>query len=135
MSVHLRNLKGVPYELQVSLISAGLTTYSQIHQATRTAEQRQTLAEQLEVDPSVVRDLAGRADLACLKGVGGIFARLLAEAGIKTVEDLAGQDPLSLSHKLMEVNEQTRLAGRVPTLRAVADWVAQAKTWSNSGVL
>jgi predicted flap endonuclease-1-like 5' DNA nuclease len=68
-------------------------------------------------------------------GVGGIFARLLAEAGIKTVEDLAGQDPLSLSHKLMEVNEQTRLAGRVPTLRAVADWVAQAKTWSNSGVL
>ena len=131
----MRHLKGMPYNLQVALTDEGLTTYTHIHKATRTSEQRQALAERLGVERRVVRELAERADLACLKGVGGIFARLLAEAGIRTVGDLAGQDPASLYHKLIEINQQTRLAGRAPTPGTVVGWVAQAKSLSDTVAL
>jgi predicted flap endonuclease-1-like 5' DNA nuclease len=85
------------------------------------------LAEYADVAPSVVMAVANRADLARVKGVGGVFSDLLEHAGVDTVKELAQRSPDHLYAKLIELNAQKKLAGRAPTWNAVQNWVAQAK--------
>ena len=74
-----------------------------------------------------ILELANRADLARVRGIGGVFSDLLEQAGVDTVKELATRSPDNLHAKLLEMNAQRRLAGRAPTLDMVKDWVAQAK--------
>ena len=76
--------------------------------------------------------LACQADLARVKGVGGVFAVLLQKAGIHTVDQLARRDPDRLHFELCNIKEQDQIAGRAPTYRAVCDWVAHAREIQDS---
>jgi len=124
---YVRQLRYLSYGLRAKLEAAGFDTSERILEAVRTPGQRTALARQLEVEPVVILKLAYRADLARVKGVGGVFADLLEEAGIKTVEDLARVDPDGLYSRLVKLNRQTMRAGRAPTHRAVKGWVAHAR--------
>lgn len=79
------------------------------------------------MESQIVLKLANRADLARLRGIGGVFSNLLEQAGVDTVKELANRRPENLYAKLVEINNQLHLAGRVPTKQAVAGWVSQAK--------
>ena len=68
-----------------------------------------------------------RADLARVKGIGGVFANLLENAGVDTVKELAGRVPANLHAKLEKVNAEQKLSHHVPTVEQVEDWVKQAK--------
>ena len=79
------------------------------------------------VEPRIILELANRADLARIRGVGGVFSDLLEHAGVDTVKELATRRPENLHAKMAETNAQEKLASRTPTLNAVQDWVTQAK--------
>jgi hypothetical protein len=129
MVVYVRNQREMPYELRVELEEAGLDTYAQLLEAARTPEGRQDLATQLGVEPDVVLNLARQADLTRVKGIGGVFATLLAEeVGVHSIQELAGCDPDQLHAQLLELDYPTRRAGRPPTFPAVKSWVAHAQT-------
>lgn len=126
MTIQINKFKGISYELKIELKKHGFNNSDQILEATRTPAGRQSLAESLGVDSQVVLELANRADLARVNGIGGVFSDLLEQAGVDTVKELATRRPDNLHAKLLEINFEKELAGRTPTLKAVQDWVTQA---------
>jgi predicted flap endonuclease-1-like 5' DNA nuclease len=120
-------MRGIPYDVRAKLQRAGIDTGDRILAVTRTPDQRQTLAENLALSPDEVEMLACQADLARVKGVGGVFAVLLQKAGISTVDQLARRDPDRLYFELRTIKEQDQVAGRAPAYRAVCGWVAHAR--------
>jgi len=127
MAVLIIKLRGLTVELEAKLLERGIRTSDQLLEAARTPDGRKELATYAGVEPRVILELANRADLARVKGIGGVFSDLLEHAGVDTVKELATRRPDNLYVKLIETNARERLAGRAPTRRAVQAWVAQAK--------
>ena len=127
MGVQVTKLRGIPHDLKLDLQERGFRNSDQILAVTCTPDGRKLLAEQLGIAPEIVLNLANRADLARVSGIGGVFADLLEHAGIDTVKELATRRPNNLHAKLVEINNEIKLAGRAPTLKAVESWVMQAK--------
>ena len=131
MAMSISKLRGVSYERQLKLNDQGIYSSDQLLQAARTPAGRQELAEHVNVDAEVILELAKRADLARVRGIGGVFADLLEYIGVETVGDLATHPPGELHAQMLETNGQAKLAGRLPTLSAVENWVSQATQLPN----
>lgn len=126
-ALSVSQLRGITSDLAAKLVEKGLKNSDQFLAACKTPEARKELAKQLGVDVKVLLELANRADLARVKGIGEAFSNLLEEAGVDTIKELAGRVPENLQAKLAEVNGAKKLVNRTPTLDMVKDWVAQAK--------
>jgi len=127
MIIKIGKLKGMYAELESKIKERGIKDCAQLLEATKTPAGRQELAEYAGVDVGVILALSNRADLSRVKGVAGVYSDLLEKAGVDTVKELAMRNPANLYAKLQEVNATENLAGRLPNLRIVEDWVAQAK--------
>ena len=127
MSVSIDKFRGISDELKTQLKMQGFLNSDQLLEATRTPAGRKSIAEELGVESNVVLEIANRADLARVRGVGGVFSDLLEHAGVDTVRELAIRRPENLYSRLVTINGEKRLAGRAPTRQAVMDWVAQAR--------
>jgi predicted flap endonuclease-1-like 5' DNA nuclease len=127
MATLIGKLRGLSYELETKLRERGIRTSDQLLDAVRTPAGREELAAYAGVEVHAILELANRADLARVKGIGGVFSDLLEHAGVDTVKELARRRPDNLYARLVEINAQERLAGRAPTRNAVQAWVAYAK--------
>lgn len=127
MIIKIGKLKGMYAELESKLKERGINDCAQLLKATKIPAGRQELAECVGVDVGVILALSNRADLSRVKGVAGVYSDLLEKAGVDTVKELAMRNPANLYAKLQEVNATEKLAGRLPNLRIVEDWVAQAQ--------
>lgn len=127
MTISISKLKGVSDELVEKLRQRGIYNSAQLLDVAQTPDGRKDLAEYAGVGVSNVLELANRADLARVKGIGGVFSDLLEHAGVDTVKELSRRRPANLYVKLTEVNAQDKLAARAPTQNAVESWVAQAQ--------
>lgn len=128
MALPIRKIKGMTSETAAKFEKHGISNADEFLKATRTPKEREELAKKLNVDHKAVLEFANRADLARVKGIGGVFSNLLEEAGVDTVKELSHRVPENLHAKIAEVNSDKKLAGRTPTQDAVAKWVAEAKT-------
>ncbi len=128
MAIPIKQLKGMTDELAKKLKTKDIRDSDQFLEASAAAKQRRALAKELEVAERDILELANRADLSRLKGVAGIYSDLLERAGVDTIKELATRNPENLHKKMVEVNEKEQLAGRLPTLLDVAEWVEAAET-------
>ncbi len=127
MKVTIASLKGITEELAAALKQRGILNSEQLLGVTKTPGSRTELAKAMGVKAAAVLELANRADLARVKGIGRVFSDLLEQAGVDTVKELAQRVPEHLHEQLVKVNEANNISGRTPALSAVQDWVAQAK--------
>ncbi len=127
MGTPMAQMRGITVDISAKLKEKGLKDIDLYLEAVKTPKQRKELAKSLGIDEKAVLELANRADLARIKGIGEVFADLLENAGIDTVKELAKRVPENLHAKLVEVNNEKKLSGRQPTLDMVKDWVARAK--------
>ena len=127
MAVLINKLKCESYQIKARLKAQGFHNSDQLLAAVRTTAGRKNLASELDLDTEHVLKLANWANLARIRGIGGVFSDLLEQAGVDTVKELATRRPDNLHAKLAEINAKEDIAGRLPTLKAVKDWVAQAK--------
>jgi predicted flap endonuclease-1-like 5' DNA nuclease len=127
MTVPILHLRGMSEELESRMKGLGIYNSAQLLEAAHTPAERKALAERVGVTARAILELANRADLARVKGIGGVFSDLLEQAGVDTVAELATRRPENLYAKLIETNAEKALAGRKPALNAVLSWVAQAK--------
>jgi predicted flap endonuclease-1-like 5' DNA nuclease len=127
MAIPIKQLKGMDNELAAKLKVKDIRDSDKYLEATSTAKQRRALAKELEVEEKRILALANRADLARLKGVAGIYSDLLEQAGVDTLKELATRDPEKLHAKIVQVNDEKKLAGRLPTLLDVAEWIEAAE--------
>jgi hypothetical protein len=63
-----------------------------------------------------------------IKGVGPEYARRLAAAGVQSVKDLSGKDPIALTDALLEAQVLNGGSGSSPSPKRVAIWVRQAQS-------
>jgi predicted flap endonuclease-1-like 5' DNA nuclease len=127
MAITVLKLKGMSTELGGLFQGKKIFNADQLLEAATTPAARKILAEQMGISVQAVLELANRADLARVKGIGGVFSDLLEQAGVDTIAELAKRRADNLYAKLVELNKEKSLAGRLPTLSTVEDWIAQAK--------
>ncbi len=128
MSLTLGELKGINDGLINLLKAQGLVDSDTLLEATRTPKGRKELAETIGVDKSTILELANRADLARIKGIGRVYSDLMEEAGVDTVKELSKRVPENLHAKLVEINAVRQLTQRPPSAEQVAGFVEQAKS-------
>jgi predicted flap endonuclease-1-like 5' DNA nuclease len=127
MGVPVNELRGITAEAADSLAALGIKTSDQLLEASATPAQRKELAGRIGLETRALLELANRADLSRVKGVGGVYSDLLELAGVDTVKELATRRPDNLHSKIAATNQERGLTGKTPTLQMVEDWVAQAK--------
>jgi hypothetical protein len=126
MTIPIKQLKGMTGELAAGFKALEIKDSEQLLNAAASAKQRKALAKDLHTEERTILELANRADLSRLKGVAGIYSDLLERAGVDTIKELATRNPENLHARMVEVNEKEKLAGRLPTLLDVAEWVETA---------
>jgi predicted flap endonuclease-1-like 5' DNA nuclease len=127
MSIPASELFGVREELHAALEAAGLHTSDQVLAASAHSRDRVALAARLNIDTKEVLELANRADLARIKGVGTVYSDLLEWTGVDTVAELAQRNPANLHAAIVKASDM-HFARQLPTPAQVAEWVAEAKT-------
>jgi predicted flap endonuclease-1-like 5' DNA nuclease len=122
------NIEGIgPVYKQALKEKAGVTTTEALLEAAASPKQREDLASKTGIPEKLVLEFANLADLFRIKGVGEEYSDLLEEAGVDTVVELAQRNADNLHEALRKTNEREALVRRLPTLKQVKDWVAQAK--------
>ncbi len=126
MALRSTELFGVREDLGAKLTAEGLGDSGKLLAAAATPKAREELAAKLGVDSKQVLEMANRADLARIKGVGTVYSDLLEWAGVDTVAELARRNPENLYDKIVEAANE-HFVKRLPRAADVANWVAQAK--------
>lgn len=123
----LSKIEGIGPKYQVVLKEAGVASVEALLKMGATPKGRATLAENTKISDKLILEWVNHADLFRIKGVGEEYSDLLEEAGVDTVVELAKRVPANLVEKMASANAEKKLVRQLPTLKMVADWVAQAK--------
>ena len=110
----LKNFVDVDPEQVERLANIGIRSADDILEAGRTPEGRRHLSEESGIPPEAVLEFVKLSDLTRIKGIKGIRARLYHDAGIDTLEKMAGWDPEEMRAMLAEWVERTGFRGIAP---------------------
>ena len=121
------DIEGIGPVFAAKLNGVGIRTTDALLQAGCGAEERKQLAASTGIADSLILEWVNLADLYRVKGIGRQYSDLLEEAGVDTVVELATRVPENLLAKMVEVNKAKNLVNKMPGLKQVKAWVAQAK--------
>jgi predicted flap endonuclease-1-like 5' DNA nuclease len=128
MSLTLSELKGITDAVLNSLKGQGLSDTDSLLEAAKTPQGRKELATNIGIDSATILELANRADLARVKGIGRVYSDLMEEAGVDTVKELARRVPENLHAKMIEINSIRQFTSRPPSVEQVSAFIEQAKS-------
>ena len=109
------------------LATMGIRSADEILEAGCTPEGRRRLAEESGVPPESVLEVVKLSDLARIRGIKGIRARLYHDAGVDTLEKMAAWDPEEMRAMLVEWVERTGFQGIAPLPKEALFSVEEAK--------
>ena len=119
----LKDAYWIESQYRLELPKVGITTLNDLLSKTREKKERDELALRLLVPKELLIHWVEKAKLVQLKGLGAEDLRLLEGVGIRSISDLAKEDP----EKLYEKIKQT-LKGRPPSRKAkIRIWVREAR--------
>ncbi len=121
------DIEGIGPVYAAKLQAVGVRTTEALLKAGCGPQERKQLAATAGVSDTLVLEWVNRADLLRVKGVGGQYSDLLENAGVDTVVELSKRVPENLLAKLLEINDQKHCVRKVPGLKQVEAWIAQAK--------
>jgi hypothetical protein len=124
---NLKDFLGVSHQHTQALRKAGISTSAHMLKAGRTEEERRTLAEETGVPGSAILELVKLADLSRIVGLKKKRARLYYDAGLDTLDTIAGWDPAEMQQMFVEFIERTAFDGAPPTPSEAAFTVKLAK--------
>jgi hypothetical protein len=93
----------------------------------QTPAQREALSRETGIPPEQVLELTKLTDLSRIWGVGPVFARIIYESGIDTLEKVAQQDAQAFFERLLAVNEAKQYTGADFILRDIEDTIIRAQ--------
>lgn len=127
MSYKVIDIEGIGPNYAAKLEKINIHTTNDLLEAGGTPKGRAAIAAATGIPESLILTWVNHSDLHRIKGVAGQFAELLEAAGVNTVKQLARRNAQSLYQKLSDTNAQYGLSGKLPTLEALQDMIAQAK--------
>src|SRR6266700_668432 len=107
--------------------SFGIRTTAGLLDAAKNPQGRKLLAGKTGIDEKRILNWANAADRMRIKGIGAEYSELLRAAGVDTVKELKYRNPAKLAEAMAEANAKNKLAGVLPSPRAVERWVEQAR--------
>ena len=126
----LRDFRGVDPTFIAKLESSHIKNAEQMLVEGCTKERRLSLAEQTGIPEHALLELVKLSDLARLPGVKGIRARLYYDAGVDSVEKMAGWEPEAFRMMVTEYVERTGFDGIPPLPKEARSTVANAQRLS-----
>jgi hypothetical protein len=99
----LSDFPGIPFEYLELLKSRGLKTTRDFFEKVQTKEQQEELSRETGIPAYRLKELFVLCDLSRITGVGGVFARILNEADIRSAYDFAEMDPAILLERCRQV--------------------------------
>lgn len=123
----LVEIEGIGEVYAKKLADAGVKSLEALLKAGALPAGRKEIAEKSGIAHEKILEWVNHADLFRIKGVASEYADLLEEAGVDTVVELAQRKAENLFEKLIAVNKEKELVRQLPTLKAVTNWVEQAK--------
>lgn len=127
MAYKIIEVEGIGEAYARKLEDAGIKTTDDLLERARTSKGRTKLAEETGISGKLILKWANHADLFRIKGVAGQFAELLEAAGVDTVKEFRHRVAANLEPKLLEINDQKHLCGRVPSVVELQRMIDQAK--------
>ena len=112
----MSNLKELQPEVKTKLASQGIRTTTQLLEHTDTQKQCAELAHEVGTTLVAIKELANRADLMRLAGVGGDFSNMLEEAGVNSCKELQHRVPEKLFIALEAIHTDKKIGYRAPAL-------------------
>jgi predicted flap endonuclease-1-like 5' DNA nuclease len=123
----LIRVEGIGPVYAEQLKNAGIRSTEALLEAGKSPRGRENLAERAGISEKLILEWVNHVDLFRIKGVFEEYADLLEEAGVDTVPELAQRNAENLYGKLVATNQEKKLVRRLPTLKQVNGWIAQAK--------
>ena len=127
MDYKIIDIEGVGDVYAEKLVAAGINKVSELLDKCATPKGRKELAEATGISEKLILRWTNHADLFRINGVGPQFAELLEAAGVDTVKEFRHRVAENLQPKLVEVNEERHICGRVPAVVEVQKMIDQAK--------
>ena len=123
----LADIEGVGRVNAAKLQKAGVRSTDSLLKKGGTRKGREEIVKLSRIDKDLILQWVNHVDLYRIKGVCSEFADLLEAAGVDTVVELSKRDAKKLAETLATVSAKGNLTNRVPTVKMVKGWVAQAK--------
>ena len=123
----LRKFIGVNPGHIEALAAVGVMNVQDMLEAGLTHEKRRRLTEESGIPPEAVLELVKLSDLSRIPGIKTIRARLYHDAGVDTIEKMAGWDPEELRVTLVEWVERKGFEGIAPLLKEAEFSVEKAR--------
>lgn len=124
----IATIEGIGDAYAQKLKAAGVRTTATLLARAKDAKGRKELAAACRIDESLILKWANMADLMRIKGVGEEYSELLEAAGVDTVKELRNRNVTNLTKALVDANTKRKMVRLLPSEKAVARWVAHAKT-------
>jgi len=134
MSDPIEKIKGMTTELAAKFHAEGIETADELLAHARIPHQRIELARKIGTTPLAVKELANRADLMRLRGVGGDLSNLLEEAGVNSCKELQHRIAEHLHQTLVTLNASKHIAHHVPPVTWIQEWITEAQTLSQTAL-
>ncbi|MDY6892825.1 MAG: DUF4332 domain-containing protein [Chloroflexota bacterium] len=125
--VNLKEFPGVNHESLEKLSTAGITNTKHLFEKTTTRNDRENLSRLVNVSPDDLLELAKLSDLVRVAGVGPVFARIILDAGIDTLEMFSNSSPEESFEKVVAVNKEKQYTKIMATLKDVTLCINMAK--------
>ena len=123
----LVDIEGVGSVNARKLLKAGVRSTAGLLKKGGTRKGREEIVKIARIDKDLILQWVNHVDLYRIKGVGSEFADLLEAAGVDTVVELSKRDAKKLVETLAKASAKGNLTNRVPTVKMVKGWIAQAK--------
>ena len=123
----LVDIEGVGRVNAAKLQKAGVRSTGSLLKKGGTRKGREEIVKIARIDKDLIMQWVNHVDLYRIKGVGSEFADLLEAAGVDTVVELSKRDAKKLVEALAKISAKGNLTNRVPTVKMVKGWIAQAK--------
>jgi predicted flap endonuclease-1-like 5' DNA nuclease len=121
------DIEGIGPVYADKLIAAGIRSVEALLQKGASDKGRKEIAAATGITHTSILEWVNRADLYRIKGVASQYSDLLEKAGVDTVVELSKRVGEHLYAKMAEVNAAKNLVNKMPGVKQVEGWVAQAK--------
>jgi predicted flap endonuclease-1-like 5' DNA nuclease len=121
------DIEGIGPSYATKLTKAGLRSVEAFLKKGATEKGRKEIATTTGITQTLILEWVNRADLYRIKGVSRQYSDLLEKAGVDTVVELSKRVADNLYAKMTEVNKAKNLVNKMPGIKQVKKWIAQAK--------
>ncbi len=123
----ISDIEGIGPAYAAKLTKAGIRSVEALLKNGASDKGRKEIAAATGITHTSILEWVNRADLYRIKGVSSQYSDLLEKAGVDTVVELSKRVAENLYGKMVEVNKARNLVNKMPGVKQVKKWIAQAK--------